>query len=410
LSDRAVRPIREVIAIASMLTLGGLALVAYRVLERERMRMEARQLRLASELGVARKMDAIARLAAAVAHDFGNLLQVIRGRSDMIADQIDRGDPLQEDIREIQSATTRATDLASELKMLGRTLPTSLTTASLNDALTRAGRLLTPLFDERTALQFKLNATADAVRVDPLQLDRVVLNLGTNARDAMPNGGVLIFETLNPPLGEFEGQPYVDVTRILLHVTDTGVGMAPETIDQIFEPFYTTKETGSGLGLSIVHGLVQQFGGAISVESRPRHGTTFTIALPVVRVTTLPASESTGDPVPSAAVLVVDTDAVNRQLLRRLLADLNRPILTAASAQEAAQVAAHYGGAIAVAVIDISSDGGQTIVDTVRASHPEMKALLLAQDQPIQVDVLDTVLREPFELTDVLNATKALLR
>ncbi len=410
LLDRTTEPLREVVATASMIVLGGMALVAYRILERERLQIEARQLRLVGELGIARKMDAVARLAAAVAHDFNNLIQVIRGRSDIIADQIDEGDPMQEDIREIRAAAARATDLASELMAFGRTQPSSPATVSLHDLLRRSGQLLRPLLNDQTRIDFKLRARVDVVRVDPLQFERVILNLGTNARDAMPEGGTLTFTTENPPVGVYEGHPYADRSRVMLSVADSGAGMTLEIMEHIFEPFFTTKEErGSGLGLAIVHGLVQQFGGTIAVESVPGEGTTFTIQLPVVEGSALPVSRLHGTPATPDAVLVIDTDPTNRQLLRRLLTDLDLPILTSASADEAQQVVARYPGAIGLAVVDVTSDGGRTVVGVLREQYPDLKAVLLAQDQPIDIGEQDMILREPFELSDVLNATRRLL-
>lgn len=402
---------REIVSALSLLVVGGLALVAYRVLERDREQMEAKELRLVSQLGVARKMDAVARLAASVAHDFNNLVHIIQGRTDILADQLPEDDPLQEEIREILAASARAEDLAGQLMAFGRTQPTSPATVSLHDVLGRAEQLLKPLLDERTRLEVRRGATLDVVQLDPLQFERVILNLVTNARDAMPSGGSVTIETFNPGFESLGGNPYTDLSVVQLTVTDTGLGMTRETMAHIFEPFFSTKEgRGAGLGLAITHGLIQQAGGSISVDSEVGVGTRFTITLPAVRgAEPSPVGRVSEKRVIPGAVMIIEMDATNRQLLRRLLADLERPVLTAATGPEALIVAARYPGPIDLAVIDVTCEGGRTIATQLRETQTAFHAILLAQDQPIDPHPGDVLLREPFELTDVLGTAKRLI-
>jgi signal transduction histidine kinase/CheY-like chemotaxis protein len=405
------QPIREVIAMLSMVTLGGFAVAAYRTLEHEREAMEANELRLVNELSVARKMDAVARLAGSVAHDFNNLVQVVRGRAEIIGQQISSDSPIHEDVRQIRAAAARAADLASQLMTFGRQQQTSLQSVSLHDVLRRTEKLLKPLLDDRRRLVLHLKASADVVRVDALQFERIVLNLATNARDAMPNGGTITIATFSQDSGGFGLLP--SANRIVLRVSDTGSGMDPETINHIFEPFFTTKqERGAGLGLAIVHGLVQQFGGTITVESVLGRGTTFTITLPVVSDTPVaspadePAVEKETTP---SAVLIVEGDTTNRQLLRRLLSDLDRPVLATATAAEAMLISSRYTGPIALAVIDVTIENGRSLSKRLREHRAGLKVLLLAQDQPIDVEDGDQLLREPFELTEILDRARELL-
>jgi signal transduction histidine kinase/CheY-like chemotaxis protein len=405
------RPMREVISILSMVSLGGFAVAAYRTLEREREQMEATELRLMDELSVARKMDAVARLAGSVAHDFNNLVQVVRGRAEIISQQIGDDSPLNEDVRQIRAAAARAADLASQLMTFGRRQQTTLQAVSLHDTLRRTEKLIKPLLDDRRRLILQLKASADVVRIDPLQFERIILNLATNARDAMPTGGTITIATFSQDSGGYGLTPVAN--RIALRVSDTGTGMDAETVNHIFEPFFTTKqERGAGLGLAIVHGLVQQFGGTISVESVIGRGTTFTLTLPVV--IDAPVSTPTRDaarpvePSPSA-ILIVEGDTTNRQLLRRLLTDLDRQVLATATAAEALLIAERYSGPIGLAVIDVTIENGRTLARRLRETRTEMKVLLLAQDQPIDVEPGDALLREPFELTDVLSQAKSLI-
>ena len=404
------RPIREVVSILSMVSLGVFAIAAYRTLEREREQMEATELRLMNELGVARKMDAVARLAGSVAHDFNNLVQVVRGRAEIISQQIGDDNPIHEDVRQIRAAAARAADLASQLMTFGRKQHTSLQAVSLHDLLRRTESLLKPLLDDRRRLILQLKASADVVRIDPLQFERIILNLATNARDAMPNGGTITIATFSQDTGAYG---VTAANRIVLRVSDTGTGMDAETITHIFEPFFTTKhERGAGLGLATVHGLVQQFGGTISVESVIGLGTTFTISLPVVSdtpVTTGAQGAGALTDANPAAILIVEGDTTNRQLLRRLLTDLDRPVLATATAAEALLISGRYSGPISLAVIDVTIENGRSLARRLRETRQDMKVLLLAQDQPIDVEPGDTLLREPFELTDVITKAKDLI-
>jgi signal transduction histidine kinase/CheY-like chemotaxis protein len=408
--NAASRPVRDMVSVLSMCSLGGFAISAYRALERERSAMQQTETRLLSELGVARKMDAVARLSGSVAHDFNNLVQVVRGRAEIIAQQISTESPIHEDVRQIRVAASRAADLASQLMTFGRKQMATLSTVSLHDVVRRTEKLLKPLLDERTRLELDLRAESDVVRIDPLQFERIVLNLATNARDAMPNGGTLTIATSTPTDSRFAPG---GTQRITLRVSDTGTGMDAETVSHIFEPFFTTKrDRGAGLGLAIVHGLIQQFGGNIRVDSAPGEGTTFTISLPLI--TDTPASAlsapTAGREAQPGAILIVDGDTTNRQFLRRLFADLDRPVLATATSAEAIQIADRYAHPIGVAVIDISIDGGRTLAGRLRESRTTLRAVLLAQDQPIDAGPLDAVLREPFELSDVLEQAAVLLK
>jgi signal transduction histidine kinase len=413
--DRRTEPVRDIVALMSLVALGGFTLIAYRILDLARAQMERTERRLLHELGVSQKMDAVSRLAASVAHDFNNLLLVIQGRTDIITKDVDPASPLQDDLREIRVAVARASDLASELLAFGRRQPTQPVLVDLHDLVTRSAEMMRPLLDAAATIDLRLGASAALVRVDLLQFERALLNLAANARDAMAEraGATLTISTLNPPIGEKAGHPTLDRSRVLLRVSDNGEGIAPDTIDRIFEPFFTTKGTrGSGLGLAIVHGIVRQSGGAISVESTRGHGTSFTISLPVASgddeaVRSVEAQDAV--PGMKGAVLIVEEQTANHQLFRRLLADLDRPILQAASVTTAVNAARDYGGKIALVVADANRDDARMMSASLRQLHPEIKAVWLARDHAMDVTADDVVLQEPFEIAEVLSAAKRLL-
>ena len=280
----------------------------------------------------------------------------------------------------------------------------------VDDIVIGVEKMLSRIIGEDIELKIDLAGRKAMVFADAGQMEQVLMNLATNARDAMPSGGTITIATFSQDTGGYGLTPVAN--RIALRVSDTGAGMDAETVNHIFEPSFTTKqERGAGLGLAIVHGLVQQFGGTISVESVVGRGTTFTLTLPVVADAAVSASRDSTRPLEASpsAILIVEGDTTNRQLLRRLMTDLDRQVLATATAAEALLIAERYSGPIGLAVIDVTIENGRTLARRLRENRAEMKVLLLAQDQPIDVEPGDELLREPFELTDVLSKAKDLL-
>jgi PAS domain S-box-containing protein len=233
----------------------------------------------------AQKLEAVGRLAGGIAHDFNNLLSVILGFSRPLLRELPEGDPVREDVREIDAAAERGAALTRQLLTFGRRQETPRRSVDLNAVLRGIQPLLTRLLGDDVEIVLDLDADLACVTGDPQHFEQVVINLGVNARDAMPDGGCLRFETRNRALaGEAAQRHRLPAgPSVRLSVGDTGLGMDEETRARIFEPFFTTKEPGkgTGLGLSIVYSLVEQAGGSITVEAAPGKGTTFEILLPV---------------------------------------------------------------------------------------------------------------------------------
>ncbi|MFT3926453.1 MAG: AAA family ATPase [Myxococcales bacterium] len=255
------------------------AIVAFQDISTQRA-MEAQRGRLEAQLHRAQRLESIGRLAAGVAHDFKNLLTPILGYSEIVAKALPPNSLVKQQIGQVYEAAEQAALLTNQLLTFGRQQPVEARELDLNQELQKFERMFSRLVRDDVEVLLQLDPALEKIRADPAQLQRVVMNLGMNALDAMPQGGRLTLETAAAPpsvQGEAAG--------VALRVRDTGSGMDEETLAKIFEPFFTTKAPGkgTGLGLPAVYGMVTQHGGTITAESHPGQGTTFEIILPSAR-------------------------------------------------------------------------------------------------------------------------------
>jgi PAS domain S-box-containing protein len=234
-----------------------------------------RQRELEDQLRQAQKLEAVGKLAGGIAHDFNNLMTAVLGYSDLVLQGLGPDDPDRARLEAIKDAAVRASNLTRQLLAFGRRQVLQAADVDLCDVVARMSSVIKGAIGQDILLETVLATDEVVVRVDPTQLEQVVMNLAVNARDAMPNGGVL-------RIGVSSAGNWA-----VLSVEDTGEGMDPMTQERIFEPFFTTKGVGdgSGLGLSTVHGIVGQSGGQVGVDSAPGQGTRFTIRLPLMRQT-----------------------------------------------------------------------------------------------------------------------------
>jgi CheY-like chemotaxis protein/two-component sensor histidine kinase len=325
---------------------------------------------LQEQLRQSQKMEAIGRLAGGIAHDFNNLMTIIKGYSQLSLLDLKENDPLRENIHEIQTATERATNLTRQLLAFSRRQILEPKVLDLNSLLKDLDKMLRRIIGEDIDMTLLLANDLWKVKIDPGQLEQVILNLAVNAKDAMPTGGKLSIETVNVP-GRY----------VMLSITDTGVGMPQEVKEKIFEPFFTTKNIGTGLGLSTVHGIVHQSGGNIWVYSEPGHGTTFKIYLPKVEeeLDTLQKREETdSSPRGSETVLLVEDDQSVRSLAYRLLHQQGYTILEAANGEEALRVVQeHAGEKIHLLFTDVVMPymNGKELADQLKLLRPDIKVL-----------------------------------
>ncbi len=299
------------------------------------------QRRLEGQLRQAQKMDAIGQLAGGIAHDFNNLLTVITGHCDILLDASPQdARPPAERVAKIKAAADRAVALTRQLLAFSRAQVLTPQVLDLNAVVGAAHELLRPLLGEQIELRAVLDPTAGRVSADRVQVEQVIMNLAINARDAMPEGGVVTLETANAEVDELyrRARPMVPAGRyVLLAVSDTGQGMDAATRRRIFEPFFTTKPhgRGTGLGLATVYGIVKQSNGFIWVYTEPGRGTSFKVYLPRVDAVEAPPAAAPR-PGRGETVLVVDDDAALRGLARDLLVRQGYRVLESAGAQAAA--------------------------------------------------------------------------
>ncbi len=342
--------------------------------------------RLEDQLRQAQKMEAVGRLAGGVAHDFNNMLTVICGSADLLRRRPHLSDEDRGVVAEIALAADRATSLTRQLLGFSRQALLHPRVVDLNAAVTETSRMLARLLGEDIRLEARPNAAPADVFVDLGHLNQILMNLAVNARDAMPRGGSLTIETatvslpeemVTIPLGGKSGP------HVMLAVTDTGTGMSPEVQSHIFEPFFTTKpaDRGTGLGLSVVFGIVQQSGGRLQVDSEVGRGTTFRIYLPLANASAPPeldvaelASEG------HETILLVEDEPAVRELAAMALSLNGYTVLPAKDAPEAQAVMATRGGRVDLVLTDVVMPGmgGPELVDRLRLVAPNIKVLYMS--------------------------------
>jgi signal transduction histidine kinase/CheY-like chemotaxis protein len=378
--------------------------------------------RIEGQLLQAQKMEAVGRLAGGVAHDFNNILGVIMGYGNILLRQVEEG-PIRHKLEEIVRAGERAAALTHQLLAFSRRQVLQPRILDLAGAVEGVDSMLRRLVGEDVDIRTSTEPGLWKVMADPGQVEQVIVNLAINARDAMPQGGMLTIEAGNvrlprrPDLGPaFEPGDYV-----ALMVRDTGVGMTEDTRNHIFEPFFTTKEQGTGLGLATVYGIVRQSGGHISVDSEPGVGTTFRIYLPRA-LQGQPAAPS-GPPVADElhgreVILVVEDMDPLREMIQEVLEDYGYRVLTASGGAEAVQRAQAHDGAIDLLLTDVVMPvmSGRQVADILTASRPGLRVLYMSgftDDAIVRHGVIDhqvAFLEKPFDPDTLLRKVRETLQ
>ncbi len=393
-----------------------------------RRRAEEDRVRLESQLHQAMKMQSVGRLAGGVAHDFNNMLGVIIGHVEIAMRATAATNPVREDLTAILQAAERSAALTRQLLAFARQQPVTPQQLDLNATIAGSLRMLERLISEDIRLDWQPAPTLWPLRIDPSQVDQILTNLCVNARDAIADVGTITIATANCTLTDEDCRTIPEATPgeyVRLTVRDDGCGMEPAVLQQIFEPFYTTKRIGmgTGLGLASVYGTVKQNGGVIAVSSAPDRGTTFDIFLPrpeaceqAVCPEPAPVTRSTG----GETVLVVEDERAILVLVSHILSGRGYRVLSANSPRDAMEMAATHDGPIHLLLTDVIMPdmNGRDLAKAITAAHPGCRALfmsgytadviarhgVLADDvtfvqKPFTIDALATCVRQTLDRT-----------
>jgi PAS domain S-box-containing protein len=351
---------------------------------------EAETKRLEEQLIQAQKMEAVGQLAGGVAHDFNNLLTIILGYSEMLGVKAETGLSLQEALHEIHEAANRAKDLTRQLLAFSRKQMLEMHTVDVNQVVENFASLLRRTIGEDIRMDLELTTEPCWVNADISQLEQIIMNLAVNARDAMPDGGILTIETAQVYLDESYIASKLGASpgpHIMLSISDNGIGMDDETVERIFEPFFTTKqlEHGTGLGLATLYGIVKQHGGNIWVYTEPGQGTTFKIYLPAVHDEIVEEREEKKveereAPKEGLAVLVVEDELPLLKLACRFLQQGGYQVFEAPNVDMAIDIARNAEHPIHILLTDVIMPKmkGTEVFRKVSEYHPGINVLYMS--------------------------------
>ncbi len=377
------------------------------------------------QLRQAQKLESIGRLAGGIAHDFNNMLTAINGYSELTLRKMNADDPLRSFIEEIKKAGERSADLTHQLLAFSRRQMLQPVSLNINQVIADTTVMLQRLIGEDVSLIEKFNAEIGQVEADPGQITQVIINLAVNARDAMPDGGTLTIETENIILDEkYAGLiPNVKTGKyILLKVSDNGTGIDDEILENIFEPFYTTKTVGSGtgLGLATVYGIINQSGGHINVRSIVNQGTTFEIYLPEIEREIAPAEkngQSTMRLYGSETILLVEDEEIVRQLTCEILESYGYQIIEAENGEAALKICENDAAKFDLLLTDVvmPGTGGHELAGKLLEKYPNLRILFTSgynEDSQIEYEISDAVtdfIHKPFTPDSLAEKVRSVL-
>ncbi|MCB2183759.1 MAG: response regulator [Desulfobulbaceae bacterium] len=354
----------------------------------ERIQMDKERENLKVQLFQAQKMESVGRLAGGVAHDFNNMLSIIIGYAEFGMENVKPGDPLHTDLVEIMNAAERSKDITRQLLAFARQQTIAPKVLNLNDAIENMLKMFRRLIGEDIDLAWRPAPDVWSVKIDPSQVDQILVNLCVNARDAIADVGKVTIETQNMSIDEDYSALHPDFfpgEYVLLTVSDDGYGIATENLDMIFEPFFTTKGIGkgTGLGLATVYGIVKQNKGFINVYSETENGTTFKIYLPRHKGKTDKTSSGNAHEIPKGkgeTVLLVEDDQAIMKMSKRMLERLGYQVLEASAPSEAMRLAEKYAGSIHLLITDVVMPemNGRDLSDRLHALYPDLKILFMS--------------------------------
>jgi two-component system, cell cycle sensor histidine kinase and response regulator CckA len=369
-------------------------------------------------------MEAVGNLAGGIAHDFNNLLQAVMGYSELLLGAKKQGDPEIDDLQRIYDSGKRGADLVKSLLMFSRKVQPEFCPVDLNNEIVQVQKLLSHSIPKNIKIDLRLSGALETVLADPSQVGQVIMNLGVNARDSMPDGGTLTIETANVELDKDYCAVHLEVKPgpyALLTVSDSGHGMDMQTLTHIFEPFFTTKEVGkgTGLGLATVFGIVKQHGGHITCYSEPGFGTTFKIYFPVIKKEGNPEFSTTESPVQrgTETILLVDDEESLRKLGSRILNEYGYLVMTASNGKEALELYHREGAGISLIILDLimpEMDGKKCLEELLRV-NPNARVVLASGYSEAGPAIGTTpggakgYIQKPYNLSQLLTTIREIL-
>jgi PAS domain S-box-containing protein len=379
--------------------------------------------RLEEQVLQSQKMEAVGRLAGGIAHDFNNLVTAILGYADLLESSFDPQDPRRADVVQVSRAAEHAADLTRRLLTFARRQASEPRVLDVNELVDHLQRMLTRVLGEEIHLLTSLAPSVWPVKVDASQLEQVLLNLVLNARDAMPEGGMVSIRTENVEVATdaAESRAPSPGSYVRIAVSDTGLGLTPEAQAHLFEPFFTTKAPGkgTGLGLATCYGIVTQAGGHIAARSEAGRGTTFFVWLPRTHVAAA-SGRPRGDtlaPAPAdETVLLVEDESLVREVAERTLRQAGYTVVSARDARRAVELARRHEGRLDILVADVSMPhmSGRQLAAEVRALHPAVRTLFMSAfaDEDVRGQVQSEgaqLLWKPFTRDALARAVRAVL-
>ena len=392
----------------------------------KRREAEKAQKKLQIQLLQAQKMEAVGVLAGGIAHDFNNILQTISGFSQLILMDTHENDPNFQSISEISEAAQKASKLTRQLLTFGRKIKSDLKPTNLNNKIIQMKSMLERILSKMVAIELDLEEGLKGVNADQNQIEQMLMNLSINASHAMPEGGKLIFETKNVLLDEDYYKLHLGAKPgecVLLTISDTGHGMDQQILERIFEPFFSTKETGkgTGLGLAMVHGIVKSHGAHIMCYSEPEHGTIFKIYFPV-----LSSKEKTSQKHLSKdinliggdeTILIVDDDDAVLKIGKNLLERFGYKILTVQSGEMAIDTYQSQKDQIDLVILDLNMPGmgGHSCLQKLLKIDPDIK-VIISSGYSLNATITKTIesgacgfISKPYQLKDMLGKVRQVI-
>lgn len=382
-----------------------------------------RERALQQQLDRARRLESVGQLAGGIAHDFNNILSVIMNYAEFVSDEVKSNPRAHEDVGEIRRAAERAANLTRQLLIFSRRDVVTPEVLDLTELVAQLENLLRRALGEQVELSVVVPDALWAIEADPGQMEQVLVNLAVNARDAMPTGGRLVIEAENAELDDEYAYMHPETSPgryVRLKVSDTGIGMDPDTVDRVFEPFYTTKSEGTGLGLATVYGIVTGTGGRIDIYSEPQIGTTVKIHIPATLAAPIANEWETGGRAAGRGevVLVVEDEPDVRRMAERILTKGGYSVIGVTGGAAALEVFRQGEQEIDLLLTDVIMPEiqGTELVEQARAIHPNLRVVYMSgyshevlAPQALTRDANSVFIEKPFNANALLGVIGGLL-